>query len=665
MEVRMKAKFICHSDFADVEPINVFHKEMEKVKLEHPQELLNRHLLFRKKHTLSAFKKAVLQITADDYYKLYINGRFVTQGPSPCYPCGYFYNEIDVSEYLIEGENTFAVHTYYQGLINRVWVSGDCRQMLYFSLKCDGDEVLVSDESWKCADHTGYTECGRIGYDTQFAECYDSSSDETYFYLPEFNDSTWSEASVYKNADYDLIKQPTEQLEIYGVEPVKTEKTDAGLILDFGQEMVGYIYAEAKGKSGDEIILRYGEELNEDGSVRYEMRCNCKYQEKWLLSGGEDTLMQYDYKAFRYAEIIIPNGAEIKNVRMTVRHYPYTEKAAYKTENEDLKRIIRLCANTVKYGTQEQYLDCPTREKGQYLGDVSIAARAQAVLTADTSLMKKAIAEFCRSTFICKGMMAVSSGALMQEIADYSLQFAAQLTWIYSIDGDMDFLRYAEPYATGIYDYFREYMRDDGLIEGVDEKWNLVDWPANLRDGYDFPLTKPIGPGVHNVLNAFWCGFLSDLDKLYTILGKEPTGLTEKVKKTFRETFYCEETGLYSDAPGTTHSAIQSCILPLLFEIGTGDEALKERLISSIKEKGLSTAGVYIAYFALAALIKNGRRALAEEMATDPRCWLNMLNEGATTLFEAWGKDQKWNTSLCHPWAAAPAIVFAENVRPY
>lgn len=646
-------------------PQNVFFKELSVKKVEMPEGLLNKHILFRRRVTLGKFKSAVLRITADDYYKLYINGRFVTQGPSPCYPSGYFYNEIDVSGYLNEGENTFAVHTYYQGLINRVWVSGDLREMMYFRLICDGNDVLVSDTDWKCAIHTGYTECGRFGYDTQLAECYDSGSPEAHFYLPEFDDSGWENASVYKNADYTLIRQPSAQLDIYSVKPTVTERRGDTLFLDLGREMVGYLYAEAKGKRGDTLILRYGEELNEDGSVRYKMRCNCVYEEKWVLSGETDTLMQYDYKAFRYAEIIIPDGVEIKNVSMTVRHYPYTEKAVYVTENADLKRIIRLCADTVKYGTQEQYLDCPTREKGQYLGDVSIAGRAHAVLTGDTTLMKKAISEFCRSTFICKGMMAVSSGSLMQEIADYSLQISAQVAWVYSVDKDIGFLKYAEPYVTGVYRYFLDHMREDGLIEGVKEKWNLVDWPANLRDGYDFPLTKPIGDGVHNVLNAFWCGFLSSLDEIYGILGMAPTGLTERVKASFKRAFYSEKTGLYCDSEARTHSSLHSNALPLLFEIGTEDGALKNRLVEFIKEKGLSSAGVYIAYFVLAALVKNGERELAEKMATDEKCWLNMLSEGATTLYEAWGKDQKWNTSLCHPWAAAPAIVFAENVRPY
>ena len=36
-----------------------------------------------------------------------------------------------------------------------------------------------------------------------------------------------------------------------------------------------------------------------------------------------------------------------------------------------------------------------------------------------------------------------------------------------------------------------------------------------------------------------------------------------------------------------------------------------------------------------------------------------MLREGSTACFEAWGKDQKWNTSLCHPWAsgAIPLVI--------
>ena len=48
-------------------------------------------------------------------------------------------------------------------------------------------------------------------------------------------------------------------------------------------------------------------------------------------------------------------------------------------------------------------------------------------------------------------------------------------------------------------------------------------------------------------------------------------------------------------------------------------------------------------------------------MMKSPDGWCNMLAEGATTLYEAWGKEQKWNTSLCHPWAAAPILILADT----
>ena len=53
-----------------------------------------------------------------------------------------------------------------------------------------------------------------------------------------------------------------------------------------------------------------GEETKEDNplEVRYEMRCNCTYDETCTLSGYEDEFNFYDYKTFRYAEIIAPPG---------------------------------------------------------------------------------------------------------------------------------------------------------------------------------------------------------------------------------------------------------------------------------------------------------------------------------------------------------------------
>jgi hypothetical protein len=374
--------------------------------------------------------------------------------------------------------------------------------------------------------------------------------------------------------------------------------------------------------------------------------------------------MQYDYKAFRYAELLYPETVKISDIKMRVRHYPFTEGYTYKTDNEKLRSVLDLCINTVKYSTQERFLDCPTREKGAYLGDLMVSGRSHAVLTGDLTLLKHALSNFTDSSFICEGIMATSCGGIMQEIADYSLEFPAILNWIYSIDKDFEFLKSYAPYMFGVYNYYKRYENADGLLDRVME-WNLVDWPDNLRDGYDFPLTRPVGYGVHNVINALWYGFKIAMDEMYGILGINYDFGTKKTKDAFISTFYNRKAGLFVDAPGSNHSSVHSSIFPLLFEIGTEDEALKARLVNHIREKRLTSMGVYMAYFALAALKNAGEYGACIELATDEGAWLNMINEGATLTFEAWGKDQKWNTSLCHPWATAPIIIFSDSVRPY
>ena len=657
----MHGKFICHKDFSLLKPIDVFHKEHEKKSLTKADEKYkNRHILFRKKFALDSFKTAVINITADDYFKLYINGKFVMQGPPPSYPNAYLYMQKDVSEYLRSGKNVIAVHTYYQGLINRVWVSGDLRESFWCELLVDGKVQVSSDESWKCSDHTAYSACGVFGYDTGFAERYDGRAKEVGFEKIDYNDEAWQNASVYENADYKLEKSPIKPLDVYYVKPNDVKKNGNAYFIDFGREYAGQLYAKAKGNSGDEIVLRYGEELTDENKVRYNLRCNCKYEEKWILSGGDDELNQFDYKAFRYAEMVVPDGAVITDIKMLVRHYPFEKKAVYKSIKADLDKVLQLCEDTVHFGTQEVFVDCPTREKGQYLGDAFISGRAQAILNGDATLLKKAIVDFCNSAFISQGIMAVSTSSFMQEIADYSLLFAPLVLWVYRFDGDKEFLNHVYPYVKGAFEYFCKYENERGLLEGVTEKWNLVDWPENLRDGYDFPLTNPIGKGVHNVINAFWIGFLKSFGGMSEILGVTTANKAETAEKSYIAAFFDKNIGLFCDSEKKAHSAVHSNVLPLYFGIKKDDDAFIKNAIGFIEKKKLTSMGVYMSYFALSALKKNGEYEKAVALATDEKAWLNMIAQGGTSTFEAWGKEQKWNTSLFHPWAVAPLIVFSE-----
>lgn len=661
--------FVTIKEYEHTKPLNMLHKEQDEEAVKNIEGLKNviqnLHVLFRSSVNVEAKSEvAKLLITADDYYKLYINGRFIAQGPAPAYPENYYYNEIDISKYLGKGENSIAVHLYYQGLINRVWNSGDNRLLLGTNLSIGGAKVPLK---WFYKVSDAFSG-GIIGYDTQFLEDFDSRKwDDDWCSLGNYKEQ-YMKAVPAAWADYNLSKQPTDMLDVYKVVPVKTEETvidnKRKMFIDFGKEITGTLKLKALGKLGSQVIIRCGEELldNKSKTVRHEMRCNCNYEEKWTLRDGKSIYDGYDYKGFRYAELIYDDEVKIEDVSAVMRHYPFDDEyCKYKGNDEKLKAIFDLCKYTVKLGTQDNYVDCPTREKGQYLGDAIITARAHVHLTGRTEMLRKCIEQFAMTKDICPGLMAVAPGALMQEIGDFSLLWSELLLTDYYFTKDRGFLRRFYPVAADLIKHFSQYENETGLLDCVADKWNLVDWPENLRDGYDFALTRPVvGKGCHNVMNALYVGAMINLSRIEELLGLEKTYDIEGRIKKFNDAFFDKKTGLYRDSLTSAHSSLHSNVYPYYFGLVSKEQ--EESIGDFIVKKGLN-CGTFLSYFAIKSLIFHDRKADAYSLLTNDteHGWMNMLKEGATTAFEAWGKEQKWNTSLCHPWAAGPVSIILED----
>jgi hypothetical protein len=683
MKIFKKAKWLTDPEFVGIPPLNLLRKANAEPESAKPdEELLNRHLLVRKTFTCREPEKTIIRITADDYYKLYINGTFVGQGPAPGYHFHYNVNEYDISELLQTGENIIAVHVYYQGLINRVWCSGDNRMGLGAEVISGSEVVAHTDSTWKY--HIAKEFVGRetTGYDTQFIDVIDNRKKKIGWKQPAFDDSGWDTLSVNDNADYTFYLQATPSVEVYSMLPVSIRAIKAineshpsgegssmgimarnqpALLIDFGQEITGGIIFAASGKSGDEIEIHYGEELESPDKVRSDMRCNCKYIDKLVLSGNDDIYESFDYKGFRYVQIL-PGAAVAhkESIIAEVRHYPYNEKHdSFFSPNRLINQIWDICKNAVKFGTQEGFLDCPTREKGQYLGDATIIAQAHAYLTEDLRIYKKCLHDFALSARICPGLMAVAPGNFMQEIADYSLQWPLQLLKYHELSGDTEFLRDMLPVADGLISYFGQFARADGLLENFKDKPIMVDWPPNLRDNYDYKLMPEYQDGCNTVLNAFYIGAVRAVSQIKDILDIAYDDEFDSLKSAYNNTFYDCENSLFRDSEISLHHSLHANVLSLFFDLSPLDS---KKIIGFIKRKRFS-CGVYFAYFVLKALAKADEYEFIYELLTskDERSWGNMIKEGATACFEAWGKEQKWNTSLCHPWASSPIIILTEH----
>ena len=655
-------KWITDATFASLEPVNVFHRQLEKLALP-PEQNPNCHILFRKAFDLkSKPENAKVFVSADDYYKLYLNGRFVCQGPAPAYHNCYNYNEVDISDYLVEGENTLAVHTYYQGLINRVWQSGDSRQGLILDLEADGKVILCSDENFLTHRHTAYSALGTVGYQTQFMERYDSGAKECGFYQVGFDDSDWDHACLREFVDYTLVPQRSKMLVFEKAEPREIRKEGNKIFIDFGGMHVGTVSARARGEKGEVITLRMAQELNEDGSIRHALRCNCNYIEEWVLTGGEDTLEQFDYKTFRYLELESERGAEIEDISLLVRHYPFELKAKLNERfagNEYAEKIWELCVRSQRFGIQETIQDCPDREKGFYLGDGCYDAFANYVLTKDDSMVRKLIDDAFASSFICEGLMTCMSCSFMQEIAEYPLIMPDLMLWLYRAEGDVDYLRQNLEKIKKVLEFYRKNYEQDGILNNLD-RWCVVEWPKNFQDGYAADVTEGrIGREAHISINAYYYRAVSVVNKLCRLAGMEEYRDEKYLYDAVVEKFYDREAHMFVDGEVHRHISLAGNAFPFAFDMAP-DDIYEENFKKLLREKGEDQTSLFTTFPILFKLTRDGDLEGVDRTLFHEGTWRRMLREDATSTFEGWGKECKWNTSLFHLTMSSAALFMVD-----
>ncbi len=637
-----KGKWITSREFAGLEEINVFHRYLDETKVK-DSALQNRQILFRKKIWLESTGEAKAYISADDCYILYINGELAGAGPSPCYPFGYNYNCIDVTPFLKAGENTVAVHTLYQGLINRVWVSGDNRHGLIMDLESCGKTVLCSDETFLCKVHGGYKAIGTYGYNTGFLERCDASAKEAGFERADFDDSDW-ERAVLSDKAWTLREQQTKMPVFENILPSEIRKTSFGYFIDFGKNYVGNLKFSACGKRGEKLTILCGQEIGDDGRVKYHMRSNCTYRDEMILSGKEDELRLFDFKAFRYAELVLGEETKVNedSIFLAACHYPFELKAKPKTENAAFKKIWEMCVHTLKYGILHSPVDCPDREKGQYLGDGCYIALTFGALTGDWSLFKATVRDALSTAFVTKSLLACLNCSFIQEIAEFPLIMIICTEIYFSLTGDGKFVGEVKAETEALLDYFgKAYTDGSGLICRTD-KWCVAEWPENFRDGYDMdlPQGKEI-KGVHCVINAYYFAACEAVNRLTGCSRYD----TAALKEAYIESFYDREKLCFRDRPESSHSSFISNAFSYSFGLSP-DDKFEEKFLSELSEKGIYKLNIFGSFRLLYKLKTDGHCRLPEEQLTRRDAWLNMTAEGASTTFETWGKELKWNTSL-------------------
>lgn len=147
--------------------------------------LYNDTVIARKTFSPGRVANAVIRITADSFYRLYINDKWVNDGPARSWPEHYQYDRIDVTESLKSGSNEIKVIARYYGVgdFHGVRKQAGLLVQLDLKLKSGNTRTIISDSTWSIARAKSWiSNTPKIAIQMAPAEYYDARLEDRLRY---------------------------------------------------------------------------------------------------------------------------------------------------------------------------------------------------------------------------------------------------------------------------------------------------------------------------------------------------------------------------------------------------------------------------------------------------------------------------------------------------
>lgn len=334
---------------------------------------------FKKDFFLEKAGRARLYITCHGLYEAYINGSqvgdFVLAPGTSSYDKQLFYQTYDVTELVREGSNQVQV------ILGDGWyrscsgVDGDRNLYgediaLYFQLEVDGRAVCISDESWLAS------QAGPIRKnDMQQGEVVDASLEE----IGTYHSVKVENFGVDNFACSNCV--PVTENERFEGKIMQTPNGET--VIDYGQNLAGYVEFTVNAHAGDKIVLTHGESLDENGNFTAE-----NFQDrKRHKEGGTRQQVVYickegknHYKAkftiwgFRYAKV--ETDIDLSSASFTsIAVYSRMEQLGqFICSDEAVNQLVKNSIWSQKSNFCDVPTDCPTRERAAWTGDMGVFA---------------------------------------------------------------------------------------------------------------------------------------------------------------------------------------------------------------------------------------------------------------------------------------------------
>ncbi len=611
---------------------------------------------FRKEFQLAkTVASARVYVTSHGYYELHINGKKVgDQVLTPgwtSYGKRLQYQVYDVTPMVVKGANAVAAvlgDGWYRGTLawGNNWAIYGKSLGLLMQLKItytDGTETLVvTDNTWKASNN------GAIRMnDIYNGETYDATKKLTGWNLPGYDENGWKNVKTAEYANNLIASEGSPIRKIQEIKPIKIFRTPKGkLIVDMGQNMVGWLRLKVAGTKGTVVTLRHAEVMDKFGEFYTTNLRAAKCQITYTLAGtGEETYEpRFTFMGFRFVEVTgFPGELTADNITGVVVHSDMAVTGSYESSSALLNQL----QHNIQWGQKGNFVDvptdCPQRdERLGWTGDAQAFCRTAAYNMDVSSFFTKWLKDLSADQKqggevpdVIPDVLNKQNATTAQPSAGWG-DVAVIAPWtMYLVYGDKSVLETQYPSMKAWVEYIRK-KAGPGLIWKGGSKYG--DWLY-----YHPPVNNHTEPDGHTepdfIATAFFAYSSSILANAAAVLGNSQdekiyTDLFNKIKDVFNNE-YVTKAGRIGAQSQTSY------VLALMFDLLPEDLRAKSAkfLVDDIKGRRnrLSTGFLGTPYLCH-VLSDNGYTDVAYDLLLQETypSWLYPVKMGATTIWERW-----------------------------
>jgi alpha-L-rhamnosidase len=658
--------------------------------------------LFRKKFRLPAVPQNLfVYVSADNRYKLYINGKYIVNGPARGDGFNWNYETIDIAPLLTPGDNLATAEVINYG-INRPLAQHSFKTGFILQAKDSlYDELNTGNSGWKVTQNMAYHPIS-VSFDMvkgfYAAGPCDSVDAKLYpwnWNELNFNDEAWlnpkisnqgvGRGFIYGNGLHLVpraIPLPETKEErfnkvvrtnypagpkgggfISGNPTVIKRNSTVSFLLDQNYLTIGYPqFAVSKG-AGSKIKITYAEALRDKEGQKGNRNVTdgkeiLGYYDWYYPDGGDNRLFETLWlRTFRYVQIDIETGNEdiiINDFHNIFSAYPFTQKASFNTDDPRLKRIWDVGWRTARLCANETYFDCPYYEQLQYVGDTRIQALISLYVTGDDRLMRNALELFDHSRIPDGLTLSRYPSAIPQIIPTYSLMWINMLHDYYMYRGDSLFVSRFTQGITDVLSWFEKKIDHTGMPGNL-EWWQFSDYTPEFQLG----IPDGVDDGHSALTSLQFVYALQNAAELFTWFGQnwyaeKYTSLAGEIKKAVLQNCYDTSRGLIAETPEKKRFSLHTTLFAILTNT-IEKEKQAETLKKAMADRSIIPPAIYFKFYLFRCLQKTG---LGDQYLDNIDTWYKMLSQGLTTFAEI-DTDPR---SDCHAWSASPLFDFLNLV---